>query len=316
MNKNRRLRFTRKHIWFALILTIVWLGGSFYWNHNDGPDASSRIVVANATNFQSEMQVMSGDHPKSVLLYVCTGNICDTQQATMNQIADMYADRLKVIQVTPEGLPELIEPISNIVAQQIGVVAYPMYVLMTPDQSTNATAGMLNVAQLSRFINSFIGSTEPDTASTDPGTTTQPAPAVPQLQHVRTLTQENSEDLMQEASTKTAVYTLWCSSSDPLCIAQLSALDEAAASHPEILFVWIDSGANLGAFAQMSQQLMNGRMATPAHVISTSRGALPLIGFLDPESIDAAINMALDPTAGTGNTAPTPTPDATDSGSR
>lgn len=313
----RRPRFTRKHLWFALILTIVWTVGTLHWQHTNAPGADSRIVIASAVNFQAEVDRMN--EGRNILLYVCAGAICDEQRATMETIADLYKDRLTVMQVTHESFPELIDPIKNIVSQELGIVAYPMYVLMPSDQSTpTGTAGALNVAQLSRFINNVIGSAQPEAGTNEPGTETgseTAQPVMPQLGNVHTLTQENAQSIMAQAQEHEAVYTIWCASSDALCMLQLNVLDQVAANHQEVLFVWIDSSANLDGLAQMSQQLMGGQIATPAHIISTPAGTLPLIGFLPAEMIERAIVVAAEPSTFSGATE-SPAPDNTGDGGR
>lgn len=304
-----KLHFTRKHLWFGAIAFIVFLFGfAPVYVNVPTPSGASPIVTGTTSNLQYEMQVLRASHPKAVMIYICTGYACDEQKAAIEEVARLFAERLKIIQMAPTTIPD----VTDIVAQKVGARAYPMFYVMTPDGESSGAASVMTVRQLSAFINSAIGGPA-DTGGNGPATQ---ATQLPELSRVVVLSEANPSELRARAQAADAVYTLWCGAHDPVCLAQLQVIDTAAAGYTNVLFVYADSEseANLDLLVQSTAAL--GRLATPTNIITNRGGATTSwVGFIPAQQIGSFIEAGLAATAQppvtTPGTVPTTTPGAT-----
>lgn len=300
----RALRFTRNHLVFGLIAFVVMLFAFGQQMIGVAPaQKTSLVVTGSPENFTVEASVLSGDNPRSVMLFVCTGYTCDAQQAAIEEVAGLYAERMKIIRLSPTTIPE----ITSLVVEALGGEAYPMYYIRTPDGTTQATAGIMTVSELSQFINATIGGPVLQEGATQPGSN------MPTLRNVITLTAENLAEVQRRAQDADAVYTIFCGSHDPVCQTQLSVLDAEAANHTNVVFVYLDTEVEDNLNMLIDTAAVLDRLATPAHIITNpQRGMLSWVGFIAPDQLGAFIQDGIDavPQGTTGGSS-TPAPQST-----
>lgn len=302
----RALRFTRNHLVFGVIAFVVLFVGFGQRMMGGTPAQSSLVVTASPLTFNHELSVLDDDRPRSIMVYICTGYTCSAQQDTIEEVAVLYADRLKIIQLQPDTIPE----VTRIIVQALGGEAYPMYFIRTPGGDTKAAAGMMTVAQLSQMINATIGGP----AQNSGGTATPGQSQMPVLRNIVVFSQENADLVQARAESSLAVYTILCASHDPVCVAQLGVLDAAAATRTNVLFVYFDSEqeASLQMLVEATRGQVLQRLATPAHIISNRAGGITSwVGFIGSEQIASFIDAGLAAVPATQAAPPTATPQPT-----
>jgi thioredoxin-like negative regulator of GroEL len=135
---------------------------------------NSKVIKVTADNAQQvQAKLQSANLP--VLYVLCTPDLCKAQDSELNKLADAYDGKLLVVEINPLTSPTL----ATKVAQAVGGLVYPAYMLVTPSGAAVPAAGLMDEASLAKFVDAALAAKPAsDPSGTGaPSATPTPAPS-------------------------------------------------------------------------------------------------------------------------------------------